>query len=150
MCRIIAVLSVIAICQLRYVNAFRSLSTTSKYKSNRIKMTIDENVGYDAFGTLTRQGPVPYLIRVFQTETYNAAVDKYMRLENCSRLEAMANMDAYFMDPNGWAGNKLRERKTGKKIDYINVNQSKSSLALTAVWTLLLSALVYRIIDVNL
>ncbi len=62
----------------------------------------------------------------------------------------MANMDAYFQDSNGWAGNKLRERKSGKKIEYINVNQSKSSLALTAVWTLLLAALVYRIIDVNM
>ncbi len=130
--------------------AFKSLVTNTKYRNNKIKMTIDENIGYDAFGTLTRQGPVPYLIRVFQSETYNAAVDKYMRLEKCSRLEAMANMDAYFQDPNGWAGNKLRERKSGKKIDYINVNQSKSSLALTAIWTLLLGALVYRIIDVNM
>jgi len=62
----------------------------------------------------------------------------------------MANMDAYFMDPNGWAGNKLRDRKLGKKTDYINVNQSKSSLALTAIWAVLLLAFVYRIIDVNM
>jgi len=60
--------------------AFKSLLTNTKYRNNKIKMTIDENFGYDAFGTLTRQGPVPFLIRVFQTETYNAAVDKYMRL----------------------------------------------------------------------
>ena len=114
-----------------------------------MKMVVDEN-GYDALGTLTRQGPVPFFIRIFKTDTYNAAVDKYMKLEQCTRLEAMANMDAYFQDPNGWAGNKLRERKTGKKMDYVNVNQSKSSLALTAVWTLLLATLVYRIIDVNM
>ena len=143
----ITVIIMLAICQVWHVKSFQPLSTSSKCRF--MKMVVDEN-GYDAFGTLTRQGPVPFFIRIFKTDTYNAAVDKYMKLEKCSRLEAMANMDAYFQDPNGWAGNKLRERKSGKKIDYINVNQSKSSLALTAVWTLLLATLVYRIIDVNM
>ena len=37
--------------------------------------------GYDAFGTLTRQGLLPYVIRLVQPDTYNAAVEKYIKLE---------------------------------------------------------------------
>lgn len=147
---IIAVI-LIGICQVYYINAFKSVTTAKFSNSFHLKMTtLDENSGYDAFGTLTRQGPVPFFIRIFKSDTYNAAVDKYMMKEKCTRLEAMANMDAYFQDPNGWASNKLRSRKTGVQNDYINFNQSKSSLALTAVWALILVALTYRIIDVNM
>ena len=60
---------------------------------------IDESNGYGPVGSLLRQGPVPFLIRVINPSTYDAAVEKYMKIEKCSKLEAQANMDAYFMDP---------------------------------------------------
>ncbi len=63
----------------------------------------------------------------------------------------MANMDAYFADPNGWAGRKLREKKGEMpKADYINFNQKKSSLALTAVWSVGIIGLFVRIFQVQM
>jgi FtsP/CotA-like multicopper oxidase with cupredoxin domain len=47
----------------------------------------------------------------------------------------MGNMDAYFMDPNGWAGRKLRVKKGEMvDIDYANLNTDPSQLILTGVW----------------
>ena len=72
------------------------------------------------------------------------------KLEKVSKLEAMANMDAYFADPNGWAGRKMRERSgTAPKADYINANQNKGSLALTAVWAVGITGLFVRIFQVQ-
>lgn len=105
--------------------------------------------GYGPFGSLTRQGPVPFFIRLVKPDTYEAAVNKYMLLEKCSRLDAQANMDAYFQDPNGWAGNKLRERKGGAKLDYANANQDPAQLALTAVWAIAITSLAARIFQVQ-
>jgi hypothetical protein len=61
----------------------------------------------------------------------------------------LGNMDAYFQDPNGWAGNKLRERKTGKGIDYANVNQSPKDLGLTAIWAFGILSLFWRLFQVQ-
>ena len=61
----------------------------------------------------------------------------------------IGNMDAYFQDPNGWAGNKLRARKTGKDIDYANVNQSPKELGLTAVWAIGILTLFWRLFQVQ-
>ena len=36
--------------------------------------------GYDSFGSLTRQGLVPFVIRLVNPTTYDAAVDKYMKV----------------------------------------------------------------------
>ena len=111
---------------------------------------LDPNVGYGPLGSLTRQGLVPYVIRIVKNDTYEAAVSKYAAKEKCSRLEAMANMDAYFADPNGWAGDKLREKNgTGPKRDYINANQNPFGLALTAVWAIFISGLFWRIFQLN-
>ena len=58
-------------------------------------------------------------------------------------------MDAYFQDPNGWAANKVRERKGGPKIDYVNVNQNPFELALTGVWAVGIIGLFVRIFQVQ-
>ncbi len=108
-----------------------------------------EAEGYGPIGSLTRQGPVPFFIRISKPDTYDAAVTKYMMQEKCSRLEAMANMDAYFQDPNGWAGNKLREQNGGPKIDYINVNQSPFNMVLTSAWAFGILGLSWRIFQVQ-
>lgn len=49
----------------------------------------DETEGYGPVGSLLRQGPVPFFIRVVNPSTYDAAVNKYMNGEKCSKLEAM-------------------------------------------------------------
>lgn len=59
-------------------------------------MMADQNEGYGPVGSLIRQGPVPFFIRLVKPDTYEAAVNKYMALEKCDRNTAQGNMDAYF------------------------------------------------------
>lgn len=51
----------------------------------------------------------------------------------------------------GWAGKKLKSRKTGidDSEDYVNANQDPKSLALTAVWAVGILSLFYRIFQVQ-
>jgi len=56
--------------------------------------------GYGPVGSLIRQGPVPFFIRLVNPSTYEAAVNKYMALEKCDRSTAQGNMDAYFQATN--------------------------------------------------
>ena len=125
------------------INSIKGLS--SNY---RLRATEDSS-GYGPFGSLLRQGPVPFLIRIANPSTYDAAVNKYMLLEKCDRITAQANMDAYFQDPNGWAANKLRSRTTGIDINYNQANVDPKSLVLTAIWTAGLIFLSYRIYAVQ-
>jgi len=119
---------------------------SSNKKLQRLSATNDEEDGYGLVGTLTRQGPIPAFIRVFQSDNYYAAIDKYMLRERCSRLEAMANMDAYYNDPTGWLIKQAQYNKTGKaKPDYVNMGQSKNQLALTAFWGTVSSYYIWRI-----
>jgi hypothetical protein len=103
--------------------------------------------GYPLIGTLTRSGPVPLFYRVFLSGQYEAAVNKFMLMEKCSRVEAMANMDYYFQNPNDWLAMRMQYEKTGKKVDIVNANQDPKSLALVAIWgtgiTLLLGRMAY-------
>lgn len=124
-------------------------STYSSYTSKLNMRNNDADEGYGPIGSLIRQGPVPFFIRITNPSTYEAAVDKYMALEKCDRKTAQGNMDAYFQDPNGWAANKLRSRKTGQDLDYGNMNTSPKDLILTAVWTLGISFLFFRIFAIQ-
>ena len=63
---------------------------------------LNSDEGYGPFGSLTRQGPVPYFIRITKKETYDAAVTKYQMQEKCSRLEAMANMVSAIVTLLSW------------------------------------------------
>lgn len=127
--------------------AFRIPPKVAVSRVHRAANKNDE--GYGPVGSLIRQGPVPFFIRVTNPDTYEAAVQKYMKLENCDRMTAQGNMDAYFQDPNGWAANKLRARKTGKDIDYANMNTDSKQLVLTAVWAVGITFLFYRIFAVQ-
>ena len=104
----------------------------------------DEEEAYGPVGSLLRQGPVPFLLRIRDPDTYNAAVTKFMLRERCDRNTAQANMDAYFQDPNGWLSQRARDDETGQYTDYRNVNMSPKSLLLTGTWTLLLLVLISR------
>ena len=127
-----------------------SMSALRRTTSHRMA-EVDPDVGYDAIGSLTRQGLVPFLIRTVNPTTYDAAVNKYMRQEGCSRAEAMGNMDAYFADTNGWAARKMREKAgTIPKTDYVNVNQNPASTILTSVWAVGIIGLFARIYQVQM
>ena len=53
-------------------------------------------------------------------QKYSLSVQKYMFDEKCDIIEAQANMDAFFADPNGWVLEKFRERDGGKPVDFVN------------------------------
>jgi hypothetical protein len=78
------------------------LGMAPKYIGNKwVPQTDDDlpSAGYDAVGTLLRQGPKPFLTRVFQADEWEQAVLKFMATENggkgCDRNTAQGNMDAY-------------------------------------------------------
>ena len=102
---------------------------------------IDDD-GYSPVGSLSRQGPIPFFIRITQPAKYEEAVEKFMILEKCSRTEAQANMDAYFNDPTGWT---VERNNKNSNIDYVNMNQDPSSLILTAVWGTISTFFIWRI-----
>jgi hypothetical protein len=90
---------------------------------------LDED-GYNIIGTLTRFGPQPALIRIFQPAKYEQAVKNWMEASGCSRAEAQASMDFYFFDPNGWQLNRM----TGANPNYLSTGQEKKDLALTVLF----------------
>ena len=53
----------------------------------------ERNKGYGPLGSLTRQGPVPFFIRLSQPDTYEQAVNKYMLLEKCDRMTAQGRIE---------------------------------------------------------
>eukprot|EP00640_Fibrocapsa_japonica_P006967 CAMPEP_0113933872 /NCGR_PEP_ID=MMETSP1339-20121228/1195_1 /TAXON_ID=94617 /ORGANISM="Fibrocapsa japonica" /LENGTH=157 /DNA_ID=CAMNT_0000935381 /DNA_START=139 /DNA_END=612 /DNA_ORIENTATION=+ /assembly_acc=CAM_ASM_000762 len=122
-----------------------SVSTFAKWEPSPEEI----EQGYGPVGSLIRQGPVPFFIRLTDPNKYNAAVDKYMMQEGCTRIEAMANMDAYFQDPNGWTLQKFETQKGGFAPDYVSANMDPKQIALTAVWSAGLFAGLCRIIAVN-
>ena len=101
--------------------------------------------GYSLLGTLTRAGPIPLFYRIALSSQYEAAVDKFILREGCSRAVAMANMDYYFRNPNDWIALRKREEKTGVKVDLLNMNQDPTSLALVAFWGTLSTFYIWRI-----
>jgi hypothetical protein len=51
--------------------------------------------GYPPFGSLLRQGPEPFIQRIFKADEYEQAVLKFMAVEKVDRMEAQGNMDAF-------------------------------------------------------
>jgi hypothetical protein len=101
---------------------------------------------YDAVGSLLRHGPVPFLKRTLEKDTYEQAVLKYMASDNVGRAEATGNMDAYFNNPQDWAFQKMAERKGAKKVDYTFL--SKKQAALTITWAVFVTPLAtYVVVD---
>lgn len=91
--------------------------------------------GYNLLGSLYRAGPVPVIQRIFNPTSYEQAVLKYMAKEQCSRIEAMGNMDAYLESPNDWAYQKMCEREKGAAVkDYANANMEPKQIILSTIW----------------
>ena len=44
--------------------------------------------GYGPVGSLLRQGPVPFFIRLVKPDTYEQAVQKYMKIEKVDKTTA--------------------------------------------------------------
>lgn len=110
----------------------------------------EASAGYSPFGSLLRQGPVPFIQRLRDPDGYDQGVLKMLAIENfASRDEAQGNMDAYLQNPNDYALQKLEEKRTGVKYDYANANMSGGDLALTAAWTGVLLSVLARVLYVS-
>mmetsp|Transcript_31366 Transcript_31366/g.66797 ORF Transcript_31366/g.66797 Transcript_31366/m.66797 type:complete len:196 (-) Transcript_31366:243-830(-) len=89
---------------------------------------------YGPIGSLYRAGPKPFLSRVFNPDTYDQAVLKYMAQDGCDRKEAQGNMDAFLENPQDWAYQKVCEQNGSYKKDYANANMGKKQVVLSTVW----------------
>jgi hypothetical protein len=113
-------------------NCRRPSTTGVREQTKRFQSTNDDNDrAYGILGTLSRQGPTPALIRLFQPKKYEDAVRNWMDASGeTDRNRAQASMDYYFQDPTGWQLNRLQ----GKDIDYLSTGQDPKELFLTGVF----------------
>ncbi|GFH55446.1 hypothetical protein CTEN210_11922 [Chaetoceros tenuissimus] len=140
------------------VSAFTAPTLQASSRSSQLSVKFDaaterwipesteETEGYDAFGTLLRAGPKPFLIRITNGDNYEQGVYKFMAQKNMNRMEAQGNFDAYLENPNDWAYQYLQEQKGGPKKDYVNDGMDPKSLILKGVWTGLVLAIAGRAI----
>mmetsp|Transcript_31276 Transcript_31276/g.67565 ORF Transcript_31276/g.67565 Transcript_31276/m.67565 type:complete len:204 (+) Transcript_31276:135-746(+) len=119
-----------------------SLSMAPRFDKSTNKWYTDvpeEQAGssYGPIGSLYRAGPKPFFSRIFNPDTYDQAVLKYMAQDgSCDRKEAQGNMDAFLENPQDWAYQKVQEQNGGYKKDYANANMGKKQVFLSTVWGL--------------
>lgn len=94
--------------------------------------------GYGVWGSLFRQGPSPFLTRVFKPSDYEQAVLKFMAGDKCDREVAQGNMDAYLRNPADWQYNRVK----GYDVDYVTLRTK--TIVLTFVWSVFVLSLVGR------
>ena len=117
-----------------------TLSMAPKFdkSSGRFFTTEPEKEGagssYGPIGSLYRAGPKPFFARIFNADTYDQAVLKYMAQDGCDRKEAQGNMDAFLENPQDWTYQKLQEQNGSFKKDYANANMSTKQVTLSTVW----------------
>mmetsp|Transcript_36589 Transcript_36589/g.51735 ORF Transcript_36589/g.51735 Transcript_36589/m.51735 type:complete len:187 (+) Transcript_36589:2-562(+) len=119
---------------------YASLPKFDKAQNKWVATSPDQEAqnGYDAVGTLLRQGPQPFFIRVFKPDDYEQAVLKFMAGDKVDRNMAQAEMDAYLRNANDWAYNRMK----GYKTDYLSLQPKK--IALTLVWSALILSILGR------
>jgi hypothetical protein len=98
--------------------------------------------GYDAMGSLLRQGPKAYFTRVTNADQYEQACLKFMAQEGCSYQMAQGNLDRMNENMQDWAFERLEAEKKGRKIDYVSLD--KKQVVLTVVWGTAITALLSR------
>jgi len=108
---------------------------------NNNKTSKPEDEPYAPIGSLIRQGPVPFVIRLVDPNKYERSVRAYMLKTGCSRREAQGNMDAFFANANDWMLQKLNEEKGGPVYDYANANTDPQQLILTGTWAVLITGI---------
>jgi len=103
----------------------------------------DEMETYGPVGSLLRQGPGPFITRLTQSDQYEQAVLKYMASEaGMSRVEAQANMDAFFNNAADWSYQKMEEKRGAPKVDYNKIKTKDVALAL--IWAVFITPFLVR------
>ena len=93
---------------------------------------------YGPIGSLLRQGPSPFLTRIFKPDDYEQAVLKFMAGDKVGRQEAQANMDAYLRNPSDWQYNRMK----GYNVEYSDVRPKQ--VILTLAWSSVVLGLLGR------
>ena len=104
---------------------------TGRYVKNPLD---DGEYPYDAIGAALRQGPSPFITRVFNADEYEQGVMKYMLAYKCSRAEATGNTDARLNNAMDWQYQKMEESRGRAKVDYTILDPKQA--VKTAVWAL--------------
>jgi hypothetical protein len=97
------------------------------------------DASYAPWVSLVRQGPTPFITRIFKSDEYEQAVLKFMAGDKVDRTEAQANMDAYLRNPSDWQYNRIK----GYKIDYSRPVEIQQ-IVLTIAWSTVVLGLIGR------
>ena len=131
-------------------------STTSLFAAKTARPTFDKKTqrwspaseeesaanAYDTLGTLLRQGPKAYFTRVSDPDLYDQACLKFMAQEGCSYQLAQGNLDRMNENAQDWMYERMEAEKAGRIIDYVKLD--KKQVALTTVWSLIITAILGR------
>ncbi|KAL3805478.1 hypothetical protein ACHAW5_007150 [Stephanodiscus triporus] len=110
-------------------------------------LTEGPSAGYGIVGSLYRAGPVPFVQRIINADSYEQAVLKYMAQEGCNRVEAQGNMDAYLENPQDWSYQKMQEKNNGApRKDYANANMQPGQIVLSTLWACVVVVFTYDLV----
>ena len=105
----------------------------------------DGEYPYDAFGSLLRHGPAPFIARLVNPDDYEQQVLKYMAVAKVSRAEATGNMDCKLNNAADWAYLKMEESRGRKKVDLTYLDKKKAALTIT--WAIIIVPTSYKVVS---
>ena len=116
------------------------LPTYDKATQRWVSNDSDGDGAYGPLDSLLRFGPKPFLKRLTDADNVEQAVLKYQAGEQCSRLEAECNMDAFNENVQDWIQQKTEEQRgiSGPR-DYTYLDTQKIVLSVT--WGVLITTL---------
>jgi len=101
---------------------------------------------YPPTDTLVRAGPLPFLIRLVQSDKYEQAVLKYMYDSKTSDLKnAQGNMDWFFKAPDVWVEQKMLEQQGKREVYDYGKDPEPLRLVLSLVWASCIAGLGGRV-----
>ena len=116
------------------------LPTFDKASQRWISNDSDADGAYGPLDSLLRFGPKPFLKRLTDADNVEQAVLKYQAQEQCSRLEAECNMDAFNENVQDWIQQKTEEQRgISAPRDYTYLDTQRIVLSVT--WGILITSL---------
>lgn len=116
------------------------LPTFDKASQRWISNDSDADGAYGPLDSLLRFGPKPFLKRLTDADNVEQAVLKYQAQEQCSRLEAECNMDAFNENVQDWIQQKTEEQRgISAPRDYTYLDTQRIVLSVT--WGVLITSL---------
>jgi len=117
------------------------LPTYDKATQRWVSNDSDADGAYRPLDSLLRFGPKPFLKRLTDADNVEQAVLKYQAVEQCSRLEAECNMDAFNENFQDWIQQKTEEQRgisAPRDFTYLDTQKIVLSVSWGVLITLLL------------